>query len=192
MATALTASHVEMLLPAAPSQEQAEWARALLVPMVDQFNLMQNQMFEQFQQALLMMFQQFSTLHNDQMSQLRGELERIREITEELEDLKAALRELPKTAPEPSPVTAPVRATSPRTGVDYQAAARPQSPAPPKSALAEAAKLPPLAPVAAAAASGRSPAEIHALLSQRISAMQQERQTRWEKIVNFFTGRAGT
>jgi hypothetical protein len=31
--------------------------------------------------------------------------------------------------------------------------------------------------------------DIHALLCQRISAMQQERQGHWQKILNFLTGK---
>ena len=39
----------------------------MLVPLVNQFGLMQQQMFDQFQQAMAMMVQMFGTMHRDQM-----------------------------------------------------------------------------------------------------------------------------
>ena len=46
---------------------QSELAESMLVPLVNQFGLMQQQMFDQFQQAMAMMVQMFGTMHRDQM-----------------------------------------------------------------------------------------------------------------------------
>jgi pSer/pThr/pTyr-binding forkhead associated (FHA) protein len=64
---------------------------SLLVPLVNQFGLMQQQMFDQFQQAMAMMVQMFGTMHRDQMEVIRVELDRLHELTEEFHTLKQEL-----------------------------------------------------------------------------------------------------
>ena len=52
---------------------QSGLTESVLVPLVNQFGLMQQQMFDQFQQAMAMMVQMFGTMHRDQMEViLRG------------------------------------------------------------------------------------------------------------------------
>ena len=63
----------------------------MLVPLVNQFGLMQQQMFDQFQQAMAMMVQMFGTMHRDQMEVIRAELDQLRELTEEFHALKNEL-----------------------------------------------------------------------------------------------------
>jgi hypothetical protein len=63
----------------------------MLVPLVNQFGLMQQQMFDQFQQAMAMMVQMFGTMHRDQMEVIRAELDRLNELTEEFHALKSEL-----------------------------------------------------------------------------------------------------
>jgi pSer/pThr/pTyr-binding forkhead associated (FHA) protein len=64
---------------------------SLLVPLVNQFGQMQQQMFDQFQQAMSVMVQMFGTMHRDQMEVIHTELERLRELTEEFHALKTEL-----------------------------------------------------------------------------------------------------
>jgi hypothetical protein len=59
--------------------------------MYDRFGQMQQQMCDQFQQTMMLMAQMFSTLHSDQMAQVREELGRLRLINEELRALQAGL-----------------------------------------------------------------------------------------------------
>jgi pSer/pThr/pTyr-binding forkhead associated (FHA) protein len=66
-------------------------SHSVLVPLVNQFGLMQQQMFDQFQQAMAMMIQMFGTMHRDQMEVIRTELDRLRELTEEFHSLKREL-----------------------------------------------------------------------------------------------------
>ena len=54
----------------------SEVTESMLVPLVNQFGLMQQQMFDQFQQAMAMMVQMFGTMHRDQMEVIRAEVER--------------------------------------------------------------------------------------------------------------------
>ena len=52
---------------------------------------MQQQMFDQFQQAMAMMVQMFGTMHREQMEVIRGELDRLHDLTEEFHALKNEL-----------------------------------------------------------------------------------------------------
>ena len=69
----------------------AELPESVLVPLVNQFGLMQQQMFDQFQQAMAMMVQMFGTMHRDQMAVIREELDRLHDITDEFHALKTEL-----------------------------------------------------------------------------------------------------
>lgn len=71
----------------------SDLTEAMLVPLVNQFGLMQQQMFDQFQQAMTMMVQMFGTMHRDQMEVIRAELDQLRELTEEFHALKKELAE---------------------------------------------------------------------------------------------------
>ena len=72
---------------------QSELTESMLVPLVNQFGLMQQQMFDQFQQAMAMMVQMFGTMHRDQMEVIRAELDRLHELTDEFHALKNELAE---------------------------------------------------------------------------------------------------
>ena len=72
---------------------QSGLTESLLVPLVNQFGMMQQQMFDQFQQAMAMMVQMFGTMHRDQMEVIRAELDQLRELTEEFHALKKELAE---------------------------------------------------------------------------------------------------
>jgi len=70
---------------------QSVLADSMLVPLVNQFGLMQQQMVDQFQQAMAMMVQMFGRMHHDQMEVIRTELDQLRELTEEFHALKNEL-----------------------------------------------------------------------------------------------------
>ena len=70
---------------------QSNLTESVLVPLVNQFGLMQQQMFDQFQQAMAMMVQMFGTMHRDQMEVIRAELDRLHELTDEFHALKDEL-----------------------------------------------------------------------------------------------------
>ena len=81
------------MLHSLSSLAQSELTESILVPLVSQFGLMQQQMFDQFQQAMAMMVQMFGTMHRDQMEVIRAELDQLRELTEEFHALKSELAE---------------------------------------------------------------------------------------------------
>ncbi len=203
---------------------------------------MQQQMFDQFHQAMMVMFQTFSTLHRDQMELVRQELDRVHDLTRQLHALQAELSKQPAAANDPevqkllketqaetaSPSTDPVRAFSPDGWEDafreaaekVMAAAtepRPSSEAVPADPVFTfSSDLSPrnvsqgIKEVAAEVSpsqedmkpsldTGQSnqesqsvppaAADIHALLCQKIAALQAERQSRWQKIIGFLAGK---
>ena len=68
--------------------EKGEISESVLVPLVNQFGMMQQQMLDQFQQAIAMLVQMFGNLHRDQMDTIREELDQLRDLTKEFQALK--------------------------------------------------------------------------------------------------------
>ena len=139
------------------------------------FGQMQQQMFDQFQQAMVMMVQMFRSLHRDQMQLVREELDRLHELTAELQSLQA---DLAKNPPQELATSPPAQADSsavqdlksvrkaaePAATGNRPHVAQPAAPglhhAP---AAAEQLSLPP--------PGGVADGDMHAWLSQRIAAL---------------------
>jgi pSer/pThr/pTyr-binding forkhead associated (FHA) protein len=217
----------------------SELHESMLVPLVNQFGLMQQQMFDQFQQAMAMMVQMFGTMHRDQMEVIRAELDRLHDLTEEFHALKNELAQRTQVQPgETSPVEpmtghteiGQVTSTDPSVSSKSPALERPRAREPlhlrawsgaqppsdtsrvPEQQSSRAtpfSSVPPPKPVTAQsppaeqvnAADHRSPAKKDdvapavgverdsvAWLHQRIMTLQQERETRWQKILKLFPG----
>jgi pSer/pThr/pTyr-binding forkhead associated (FHA) protein len=212
------------LLPAPPvpvtldATMQRQLLEPLLFPLVNQFALMQQQMMDQFQQAILGMAQMFTSLQRDQMVLIREELQHLRAVTQELHDLqtRAALQPAPaangspakgksegppqrgdsQIAPEPPtapPARKPFRARPTKAPEPPEPPVEPAAspPAEPAPAPVVAAKLPeePVPPAPAAGRERQGSAEIHDWLTKRIESLQRERQSRWQKIMGFLTGK---
>ncbi|MBX6312809.1 MAG: FHA domain-containing protein, partial [Isosphaeraceae bacterium] len=64
---------------------------ALLGPLLSELGRMQQQMADQYQQALLTMFRLFSNMHQEQMALIREELAQIQRLTEQQQALQAEL-----------------------------------------------------------------------------------------------------
>jgi hypothetical protein len=181
------------LLALPPGTGEAQ--RALLMPLVNQFAQMQQQMFDQFQQTILMLVEMFTALHKDQMNAVRRELDDLRALTRELHELQQELAGWPApAAPAPAPAADEPHevAESPAT-----AAPTPESngagPARPSGGAEPASVQPRPAEQAAVAstATGPLPSErpdIHLRIQQRIASIQRERQTRLQKILHFVMG----
>lgn len=131
-------------------------AEALLMPLVSQFVQMQQQMFEQFQQTLMMMAEMFGNMQREQMALIRQLLEQIRELMRQLHTLQS--EGIGQSA---SPLPA------------LQQAAAPSSPTPSLSSKTTDSAAQPVTPTAKLC-----DADVHVWLSQRLSALQQERQSR--------------
>ncbi len=88
------ATSIEGISPAGnvPTRlEKGEITESLLVPLMNQFGQMQQQMLDQFQQAISMIVQMFGTLHRDQMVTIREELDQLRDLTREFHAIKLEL-----------------------------------------------------------------------------------------------------
>ena len=205
-----------------------------LAPLIDQFGMMQDKMFENFEQLIINMFQMFGAMHQDQMRLVQGELDQIRRLSQELQALQSESprqRAVPAShatasAPDsPSDLDATTRAAASQMGLQS-----PPCPVPAVDASSKATQLgmsphqegSPVAPdqgrrvdtrqetksstvrggveeakgnpaPSEAKQAGERPAEqsdayIHALLCQRIVEIQNERRTRWQKILNMVMG----
>jgi hypothetical protein len=78
---------------------------SLVLALADQFAAMQNQMFDQFQQTILMVIQRFGALHEGQMAVIRQESERLRELARELETIKTELAKTSRIGIPSAPLT---------------------------------------------------------------------------------------
>lgn len=139
---------------------------SLLLPLLSQFSLMQQQMFDQFQHTLLMMAQTFGNLHREQLALVRQELEQVHDLTRQLRELQSPDKQPTKTPP-------------PRL-------AQPQKPANQTSSVPNPLAANGGPPPAVAA---RNEGDVHLWLSRRLATLQQERQTRWQKILNVLKGK---
>ena len=214
-----------------PGRLHPEVSESVLVPLVNQFSMMQQQMFDQFQQAMGMLVQMFSSMHREQMEVIREELDRLHELSRELQELKEELarspgRQAPATSPA-EPAAAPIppaAATVPGRG-PYEArvasADKPAAIAPAKAPPVEVPTLPPAGapgsrrpmgpvdappprPTASPLPTGPrpdrrppgvgspgavgSPQDAVTWIHQRIAAIQQERESRWQKILKILPG----
>jgi pSer/pThr/pTyr-binding forkhead associated (FHA) protein len=180
--------HIRQVL-SGESPDKAAQVEALLMPLVNQFNWMQQHMFDQFHQTMLMLVQMFSTLHRDQMKLVREELLQVQQLTRELHDLQDKLARHQQAAAAPvKPAAAPAKAVRP-----HGVARREPAPAYDKNGMPPAERPPRTEPPAPAGASSGDPIQssedVHAWLCQRIDAIHQERQSRWEQILNFVLGK---
>ena len=233
-----SASGVELVASDAglPGRLQPEVSESVLVPLVNQFSMMQQQMFDQFQQAMGMLVQMFGTMHREQMEVIREELDRLHELSRELQELKEELARSPgRQAPAASAVPArgrgrrrsaagpdpggagrqarrcrPGRGAIGRGPRDPSAGRRGGTAAPGRPRPRRRAVAPPEPADGAASARGPapgpapprrrrpgtvgapgaagSPQDAVAWIHQRIASIQQERETRWQKIIKLLPG----
>jgi hypothetical protein len=225
-----------------------ELSESIAVIIANQFSQMQQQMFDQFHQAMMVMFQTFGTLHRDQMEMVRKEMDRVHDLTRQLHALQAELAKQPSAAKDPevkrllseteaaiaAPSDDPAGAFSPdgwneafREAAQKVMAAKSEVVSRPEPLMDPAAPVfafssepndslltnekthdrplesvtqeenrQPISSAATALAENNASqpvppagADIHALLCQKIAAIQAERQTRWQKIIGFLAGK---
>jgi hypothetical protein len=147
-----------------------------LLQMMGQFGLMQQQMLAQQQQTMTVLCQLIGPLLKERRAGLNEDIERLQQVTRELQEVQAELarrdQAAPSTPPRPAPATAPAPETPPptRPAPEPQPAA-PTAPSPPP--LFEMPMPPP--------ADGGRP---HSWLVERMAALQKEQQTRWQRIMS--------
>ena len=167
-ASALPPEMEALLLPRGYSGERAEWAP--LLSFAGQLALMQQQMFDQMTQAMQMMGQMFGRMQEDQMRLVRAELDQLHQMTRDLHGLQAELLARTPRTPQPAqPREKPVLADGSRTAVAKRGSER------------QTAKPGPVV--------GNSQEDAHAALCERIADLQQERQGRWQTLLQTLLGK---
>lgn len=158
---------------APPRPQPPPESDAVALQLMAQFEQMQQQMFDQFNQMILSMAQAFGTAHREQMASVREELDQLREITRELQELQARRDAAPP--PSSTPATTPAANGS---------SADPEGPPLPSPEPASGpAEPPPDHP------GGEPGVDVHAWINQRINALQAEQQGRWQKLREMVFGR---
>ena len=198
-------SHLESVASGAAlpgRMSQPELCESALVPLVNQFSMMQQQMFDQFQQAMGMLVQMFGTMHREQMEVIREELDRLHQLSKELQDLKDELAKPSRQPVTPSSELAagvsPVVPPPSRATVSAPRLRTPITPAPGRTPPLPTAPLAPRPdqsrPEPASSGTPGAQASAHpdrdavAWIHQRIMTIQSERETRWQKILKLLPG----
>jgi pSer/pThr/pTyr-binding forkhead associated (FHA) protein len=174
---------------------EAAYADPTVIAYFHEFRQMQVQMADQFQQALMMMFQTFSGMHQDQMALIREELTRLHQLSEEQQVLQARLAD-PNWPP--SPGRAPTLHVN---GVDGTPAGAPKTVGvlpvgPPGEAMVQTTTnghdpgAEPVIPLRPRSVGGVSDgADLHGKIIQHLAVIQQERQGRWQRLLGSVLGR---
>lgn len=173
-----TGSRSSAPVPVSPSSVQsvpmaepmAAPPTAVVLPVLKQLGDIHGQMFEQFQQSMLLMVQMFGQMHTKQMSQMEHELSRIQELNTELAKLQAEVARLAMMQALGSNSVA-----GPSSGSGVLLGGEPSTPRPKKVAHFDSNEI-------SLEGSG-DPTAMKNYVVERINALQQERQSRWQKLV---------
>jgi hypothetical protein len=150
-------------------------------PLVVQLAQFQQQMFEQFQETMTMMVQSLTAMHRDQVRVVQQEMDRVKQLSQELTSLHGQLATLPPPAP------APAAAPAPTPGPAVKEAA------PTPAARPAASNAPPLPRPDPADRPNGTPGnqavpEVRDWLLRRVAAVQQERKGAWTTIRRLLAG----
>lgn len=139
--------------------------------------------FDHFRQAILMAFQMIATTQNEQHNFLREELDRLQGLAQQLRVLRAEMATLLAKAPGDRPSVSQPPLFPPFTGQPGPV------PFPPGLGAAPFSPSFPSAPPVDSASSVDLGAADDALiqLRSRLSAIQEESQSRWQKVLGFLT-----
>ncbi len=156
--------------------------------LVQQFGAMQQQMFDQFHQTMMMMFEGFAALHRETSGSIRDEFEEVRKLSREIESLREETSRLAEATTMSLQGSAldQVRAMSPHHDEPGNGSADPSypqngRPLPPSPPPVRPRMVPPLPD---------PHVDIHAQLCQRLNLIESERQTRWQKILGMMASKS--
>ncbi|RUL85593.1 FHA domain-containing protein [Tautonia sociabilis] len=140
--------------------------RAMIAPLIDQFALMQQQLFDQYHHSMMEMMSVFVRLHRDQQGLVDRELRKIRRLTREVRSLREELgrhrvegdppefsEAEPRPNPAPDPIDPRLRPTARGAPEEYRAA--------------------------------------QARIIARLNELQRERQGRWQRLLGRLAGGGG-
>jgi pSer/pThr/pTyr-binding forkhead associated (FHA) protein len=133
--------------------------------LVYQFGQIQQQMFDQFHQTMMMMFEGFAAMHREQAASLRSEFDEVRKLSGEIESLREQTAKIARSTRIVPPTTAITAPEPPRP--TYEPVAAPKRTIP--------------------AGDGGAEGDIHAQLCNKLAAIETERQNRWQKILGMMS-----
>jgi predicted component of type VI protein secretion system len=178
-------------LVAVDAPPRTELTEAVMTSLFNQFATMQNQMFDQFQQAITMMVEMFSDMQREQVGLIRQEVDRLHQITAEIQTLQAEAART--TPPRRNDREAPAGAASPLDSQDFEEALTEMDVSEDRSAPRDAPREAADREDAESATSSGPPAEgdgeVHVWLYDKIAELQRERQSRLQRIIGFLRGK---
>ncbi len=148
--------------------------------LVQQFGAMQQQMFDQFHQTMMMMFEGFAALHRETSSSIRAEFDEVRKLSQEIESLRAETAKLAEATTLSIQQPAFQRVNQPPDPGRNGRADRPDEPPKPAPPTFDKVVLP----------LPDSHVDIHAQLCQRLNTIETERQSRWQKILGMMAAKS--
>lgn len=162
----------------------------------------QMQTMESFHNDMILMVQMFMAMHREHMSSVRDELDRISQLTREMNDLQAQMAQAhdPGTPDHPRPGSPAPSSAAELTAHPGDADRRPVSGEPRVSKASPSTSPPPQPAIPASASETRPPLpgagsprhdahlEFHTQLSRRVAELQRERQGYWQKILSVIMG----
>jgi pSer/pThr/pTyr-binding forkhead associated (FHA) protein len=163
-----------------------------LAPVIQQLSLMQQQMFDQFQQTLLTMAQMFCSMQREQMTLVRQELDRVHQLTDELQGIQEELKKQASRGPAVPAAGKVLHEQASRTSnIPVGNPIQTPPPAPSGRTVESTRRVGSTteSPKEMAGVSGSAGTDIHKWLSQRLVALQEERQSRLRKVLGMILGK---
>ena len=149
--------------------------------LVQQFGAMQQQMFDQFHQTMMMMFEGFAALHRETSATIRTEFEEVRKLSKEIESLREETARLAEATTMSLQQPAFFAADRPGDDPDPESPQNGHSLPKPPGPGPRPKMSPPLPD---------PHVDIHAQLCQRLTLIESERQTRWQKILGMMASKS--
>lgn len=177
--------------PALLGDRATDLVERIVTPLVSQVGLVQRQMVDELNQARAMMFETFSSLHQEQSAYLNRELEQLRQLSQDLHALRADLERQTRLLAERGPAARNGAAGSSRlVAADFDGRPVLRSPhAPADGPLRLNGPGRPRAPRDEPAGAGAATDHlVHAQLCERIGQFQQEQKTRWQRLLSRLPG----
>ena len=167
--------------PSSPGELNPSDAAALAHPsvnaLVQLIGAMQQQMFDQFHQSMMVMFERFAEMHQESSASLREEFEEVRKLSSEIESLKAETARLAEAT----------TLSMQESAFDKASQVPAREPRPAADRNGSTSKPPPTKVVTPLP---DPHVDFHAQLCERLSSIETERQNRWQKILGMMSAKS--
>jgi predicted component of type VI protein secretion system len=189
---------VEGLLAERVSNE-GDLPASLLTLAFDQFEQMQQEFLDQFQQTALMMFRALGSMHRDQMEEVREKLDSLQQLSENFKALQAQMANTaspgpsapiheqttpPPVQPGTSSTSAPDTSGSRPSNTPPDSGSRPSNTPPENGTERLREKLRSLVDDPS-----NQSKNVHEWMIGRLAALEAEQRTRWQKILDMVRGK---